>query len=189
MQNKYDLRVIRTYKSLSEAFLQLMSEKNFEDITINELCEKAMIRRTTFYKHFSDKYEFLRFFIWQLQTGYDSMNPASTDYKDSQSFYISIVQHLIDFLKKHERFVDNALNSNLLPILLDILSEEITSDIIKKIGIGIKKGINIQASPETIASFFTGAIINTVKRWLMKKKQIPEEKLIQEMKNIFLAWR
>lgn len=61
MKDKYDLRIIRTYKSLTEAFLQLMSEKHFEDITVNELCKKAMIRRTTFYKHFADKYEFFRF--------------------------------------------------------------------------------------------------------------------------------
>jgi AcrR family transcriptional regulator len=187
LEKKYDLRIIRTYKSLTEAFLQLMSEKHFEDITINELCERAMIRRTTFYKHFADKYEFFRFFVWRLQTDFDAINPASADFKDSQSFYISILQHLIIFFKEHEKFVQNTLNSNLLPTLLDILSEQIASDIEEKLKTGIKNGINIPAAPDVTAAFFTGALLYTVKWWLMQKKQLSVEKLIQEVEKLLFA--
>ena len=49
MEQKTDLRILRTYHSLNEAFTGLMEEKRFEDITVGELCERAMIRRTTFY--------------------------------------------------------------------------------------------------------------------------------------------
>ena len=58
-----DLRVLKTYKSLYEAFFKMLEEKKFEDITVNELCERAMVRRATFYKHFADKYEFFAFFV------------------------------------------------------------------------------------------------------------------------------
>ena len=187
MEQKYDLRVIRTYKSLTEAFLQLMSEKHFEDITINELCERAMIRRTTFYKHFADKYEFFRFFIRQLQTDFDATSTFSSDYEDPQAFYISITRHLMDFLKEHEKFVHMVLGSDLLPTLLDILSEQIAFDITEKIKIAMKKGINMPASPEIAASFFTGAIIHTIRWWLMGKKQLSEEKLIEEVEKILFA--
>lgn len=187
MENKYDLRIVRTYKALTEAFLQLMSEKHFEDITINELCERAMIRRTTFYKHFADKYEFFRFFVGRLQTDYDAINPASADYKDSQAFYVSIIRHLLVFFKEHEQVVQKSLKSNLLPTLLDILSEQITSDIAEKIKIGIKNGINVPASPDITAAFFTGAILHTVGWWVMQKKHIPEETLIQEVEKILFA--
>lgn len=166
-----------------------MSEKHFEDITINELCERAMIRRTTFYKHFADKYEFFRFFVWDLQTKFDAINPSSADYKDTQSFYISIIRHLIVFFKEHEKVVQNALSSNLLPTLLDILSEQITSDIAEKIKIGIKKGINVPASPDLTASFFTGAIIHTVRWWIMQKKKLSEEALVQDVEKILFAFQ
>lgn len=188
MEIKYDLRIVRTYKSLTEAFLQLMSEKPFEEITVNELCERAMIRRTTFYKHFADKYEFFRFFVWRMQTEFDAANPASADYQNTHSFYISIINHVMSFLKGHEQFVHMVLGSNLLSTLLDILSEQITSDITEKIKNGMKKGIDVPASPEIVASFFTGAIIHTIRWWLMQKKQLSEEKLIQEIEKILLAW-
>ena len=67
MEQKTDLRILRTYRSLNEAFTGLMEEKRFEDITVGELCERAMIRRTTFYKHFADKYEYFTFYIKEMR--------------------------------------------------------------------------------------------------------------------------
>ena len=189
MESKCDLRIIRTYKSLTEAFLHLMSEKHFEDITINELCERAMIRRTTFYKHFADKYEFFSFFIRQLQTNFDASSEFSSDYKDPQTFYISIIHHFFDFFKEHEKLVNMVLSSNMISTLIDILSEQSTFDITEKIKIAIKKGISVPASPEIVAAFFTGAIMNTVRLWLTQKKQISEETLIQEFEKILVAFK
>ena len=61
MEEKMDLRIKKTYLSLHNAFVELLEEKRFEDLTVNELCDRAMIRRTTFYKHFADKYEYFTF--------------------------------------------------------------------------------------------------------------------------------
>ncbi|PRY82645.1 MULTISPECIES: transcriptional regulator [Alkalibacterium] len=58
-----DLRIQKTYKSLVEAIEILLKEKEFEKISVTEICDLAMIRRPTFYKHFLDKYDFLTFFI------------------------------------------------------------------------------------------------------------------------------
>ena len=51
-EDKEDLRVIRTRKLLSTALFDLMAEKDFSQITVNDICEKAMVRRATFYNHF-----------------------------------------------------------------------------------------------------------------------------------------
>ena len=66
MDEKMDLRIRKTYLSLHNAFVALLEEKRFEDITVNELCDQAMIRRTTFYKHFADKYEYFTFYIKEI---------------------------------------------------------------------------------------------------------------------------
>lgn len=72
MQNKDDLRVIRTKKALSEAFIELLNSKTFDEITVNELCEEAGIRRATFYKHYSDKYDFLTAYTRSLRDRFES---------------------------------------------------------------------------------------------------------------------
>src|SRR4051812_28659971 len=54
-----DLRVRRTYKFLWDALMGLMTERDFESITVTDICERAMVHRTTFYKHYEDKYGLL----------------------------------------------------------------------------------------------------------------------------------
>src|SRR2546425_5891929 len=54
-----DLRVRRTRKLLWEALMAELSERAFEEITVKEICERAMVHRTTFYKHYEDKYALL----------------------------------------------------------------------------------------------------------------------------------
>ena len=53
-----DLRIKKTYRALFEAFTELLEEHRFEDVTVAMLCDRAMIRRTTFYKHFRDKNDY-----------------------------------------------------------------------------------------------------------------------------------
>ena len=36
-----------------------MAEHEFESITVTDICERAMVHRTTFYKHYEDKYGLL----------------------------------------------------------------------------------------------------------------------------------
>lgn len=56
-----DLRIKKTYRALFDAFTELLEEHRFEDLTVAMLCDRAMIRRTTFYKHFRDKNDSLPF--------------------------------------------------------------------------------------------------------------------------------
>ena len=51
-----DLRIRRTKKMLQDAFMALMAEKPFADITVQDITERAMVNRGTFYDHFADKY-------------------------------------------------------------------------------------------------------------------------------------
>lgn len=55
--------VKRTRKLLADALIQLLyiEKRNFESLTVNEICEKALIHRTTFYGHFEDKYELFKY--------------------------------------------------------------------------------------------------------------------------------
>ena len=44
-----------THNKIEIAFRELLSQKPFKDITINNIVEKAGINRSTFYTHFQDK--------------------------------------------------------------------------------------------------------------------------------------
>lgn len=45
MEEKTDLRIRKTYKALCDAFVTILEKKRFDDLTVNELCDEATIRR------------------------------------------------------------------------------------------------------------------------------------------------
>ena len=56
---KVDPRVKRTRHLLQQAFWELMHEKGFSAISIQNIAERATLNRATFYLHFDDKYQLL----------------------------------------------------------------------------------------------------------------------------------
>lgn len=49
-----DLRIIKTKQQIKQAFLSLRRQYTPEKIKVKDICEKAMINKTTFYKHYVD---------------------------------------------------------------------------------------------------------------------------------------
>jgi len=43
------------------AVLKLLNRRNFEKITVNDICEEALVSRATFYAHFNDKYDLFKY--------------------------------------------------------------------------------------------------------------------------------
>lgn len=56
---KVDRRILKTQDALKKAVIELMSEKNFDDITIQDLSDRANVSRGTIYLHYMDKYEII----------------------------------------------------------------------------------------------------------------------------------
>jgi AcrR family transcriptional regulator len=54
-----DLRVRRTRKLLQQALIELTIEKGFAAVTVQDIAERAMVNRATFYRHYLDKYDLL----------------------------------------------------------------------------------------------------------------------------------
>ena len=63
-----DLRIEKTRQSIINAFIALRSGKPLEKITVKELCEKAMINKSTFYFHYADIYELSDFLETEIVT-------------------------------------------------------------------------------------------------------------------------
>jgi AcrR family transcriptional regulator len=54
-----DPRIRRTRQLLHRAFRELLAEKTFEEITVNDIAERSTVNRATFYDHFPDKFALL----------------------------------------------------------------------------------------------------------------------------------
>ncbi|WP_339272385.1 TetR/AcrR family transcriptional regulator [Paenibacillus sp. FSL W8-0426] len=56
---KMDRRIAKTQEALKKAVIELMREKNFDDITIQDIADQADLNRGTIYLHYQDKYDLL----------------------------------------------------------------------------------------------------------------------------------
>ena len=188
MEAKTDLRIVKTYKALGDAFMELLEEKSFDHITVNELCDRAMVRRATFYKHFADKYDFFAFFIRQIRDGF---NKEKAPYQENgcfpEGYYIYLFRECIHFIKQHEKLVKNVLKSNMLGTLIEILSDEIYKDVLLNLKRQEKMGVSYPTCVETMASLFSGGIIQTLRFWLNGQNPVSEEKLVEGVEYLLRA--
>jgi AcrR family transcriptional regulator len=56
---RVDPRVKRTRLLLEQAFMDIIQEKGFQAVTVQDITERAGVNRATFYAHFADKYALL----------------------------------------------------------------------------------------------------------------------------------
>ncbi|MCE3202323.1 TetR/AcrR family transcriptional regulator [Paenibacillus sonchi] len=66
MSKKTDLRILRTKQSIRTAFIALIQEKGYEAITIQDIADRAMINRNTFYLHYENKPDLLNTYMDEL---------------------------------------------------------------------------------------------------------------------------
>lgn len=102
-----DLRVRRTYKLLWGALLSLIAEQDFETVTVTDICERAMVHRTTFYKHYEDKYGLLYHGMQdELNSLFDALNITVDQPTENTDASIAVMPLVIMFehVLAHERF-------------------------------------------------------------------------------------
>ncbi len=97
MDNKTDLRVIKTKKIIKNALIDLMAEKEIGSITITELSEKALINRKTFYRHYNSVSEV----VTELEN--EILSEFAETLKDSKTSCLAVVGVVADMSALIER--------------------------------------------------------------------------------------
>ena len=96
-----DRRQRKTREAVFKAFTELLSEKNFNQITVGEIINRADVGRATFYSHFETKYYLLKEFCRELFCHiFDTENNLTQCHKhifecnESGSVFLHLLRHL-----------------------------------------------------------------------------------------------
>ena len=163
-----DLRIKKTYRALFDAFTELLEEHRFEDLTVAMLCERAMIRRTTFYKHFRDKNDYFAFYVDELMSGLPQKRTgkggaASAD--DVRVLRHEVFADAMDMILAHEQLMDNILESSMSGMLTSLICDRIAHSIRERVMSTLDEGALAPVSLETTSEFIAGGIIRLFTNW------------------------
>lgn len=99
---KEDARVYRTKRDLADALEALLNERNFDDLSVKDITDQALISKNTFYNNFQDKNELLQFvFTRYLLKIKERINPLLKSYKPyplrKREFFKKVIKEIVDF--------------------------------------------------------------------------------------------
>ena len=176
---KEDLRVVRTKKLLTDSLKNLLQEKSFDKITVNDICERAMVHRATFYNHFNDKTDLVNYIFDGMQEEIYKSIVKVCDEMTSKELYLYVIDTIIEYcLENRER----------LRLTLKNSTQEFGSILVENIKHGIaylvakKKDVVLPSENlSAIESFFTGGVSTMCLDIVVSDKKIDKEKLVDYM--------
>lgn len=163
-----DLRIKKTYRALFDAFTELLEEHRFEDLTVAMLCDRAMIRRTTFYKHFRDKNDYFAFYIDELMSGLPQKRAGeggTVSADDVRVLRHEVFTEAMDLILAHEQLMDNILASSMSGMLTSMICDRIARSIRERVMSALDEDALAPVSLDTTAEFIAGGIIRLFTMW------------------------
>jgi AcrR family transcriptional regulator len=153
-----------------------MAKKDFEQITVNEIAERANVSRGTIYLHFVDKYDLLDQCI---ETQMLQLCESCMSVGDSAHFASGgPLLRTAEYLERHARIFTTLLNNKgvtafrarLHAILLQSLSEQIDMS-------GLNRGMN----KEMLLQFLASAVVGVMEWWITHSMPYPAKEMIGDI--------
>ncbi len=174
---KIDRRSLKTKKSIKNAMMKLMCEREISKITIKDIAIEADINRKTFYTHYTDIFSVLKDIEDDLM---DKLNNILNSYEISDYKYnpYPIFEKLTAELNKDIEFYSLLLSYNS------------SSNLINKITMTLKDYINNycfensnlnSAHLSYIVNFISAGVISSYQEWFNSDNKITLEELSETL--------
>ena len=180
-----DRRIARTQQLLSTALMQLVVERGFDDITVQDITDRADVSRATFYLHYRDKDELL---FASMEKIYDSLvtrhhsptsgnsNPISEAvYCDPGDF-----EHVAEYADFYRAMLSKKGSVSFVLRVMDYLAQVMQTFLEAE---AKPAGSDAQDEPripvDLIAAFCAGAEIGVMKWWLENDMRYSAEEMAQ----------
>lgn len=177
-------RQIKTRNLIFNAFLDLLSTKNYNKITVQEILDKASVGRSTFYLHFETKDHLIKEFCKELfeHIFSEDMENECLKYSNKNDLE-SLIAHILYHLQKSEKTLRKILICENREIFIMYFKEYILNlvetQIISKID---KRTLKIPL--DYLKNHIAISLIETIKWWMINKMEEKPEKIAKYYLNI-----
>lgn len=179
-----DLRVRRTHKLLWEALMTELALRPFEEITVKEICERAMVHRSTFYKHYEDKYALLEQGMRQM---YDALvaevvhAPPSTFSADSPPpYFVRVFEHVAEHPHFYKLMLCGEGISRFQKLVKDYIAEQALAKV-RELPLAHQ---HVAFPPAMQVQFFAGAFLSLLAWWLENDMPLSPHQMAQYLLSV-----
>lgn len=166
------LRVRLTKQMIENALLALLEEKNLEKITVLELCKKAEVNRTTFYKYYGSPFDVLESIIESFFCG---LREASHIDNNGNIFSENMLHYLYENKEKCLILLDYLPYETFTKRLLNI-------DAFESQFIDLFSDVYTEEQKEYLLNAYRHAIFGILSYWLHQKRPLSTDEL-QDITN------
>ncbi|MBO1000827.1 TetR/AcrR family transcriptional regulator [Bacillus sp. SD075] len=169
-----DRRILKSQEAIKNAFIELMSDKNFDQITIQDIADKANVGRRTIYSHYLDKYDLLDKLIEEHINELRKLCESSAEWSFTDALLI-----WFEYFESHYSFFSIMLADKGAPFFrsrfLELVIEEVQNEV------DVDKGKNQGLSKDVIIQFFGVAIVGIVESYFTKGIPDPPQVLAEHV--------
>lgn len=176
---KVNLKVINTKRKLSRSLISLLTSKSITEIDVSELCEKAGINRTTFYKHYASLYHLLDELIVQFFKRIETLFLSLSSGENTTSK----VAYLLKYLKQNREFVTIIMNNNSFSSISERLIQ--LNFICNLINSNIQYRKNAYVSEDYYVDFIISGWIAAIRRWVNENCDLDVNTLARLLTSIY----
>lgn len=169
-----DRRILKSQGAIKNAFIELMSEKKFDEITIQNISDRANVGRRTIYHHYLDKFDLLDKLIEEHINELRMLCESASD--------LDFVEANLIWFKYFENnfsFFATMLAGSGAPSFRSRFFEFVVEEL--KNEVDITKGINKGLSKYVILKFFGTAIVGIIESYITNGIPEPPEVVAQQV--------
>ncbi|MBO4419536.1 MAG: TetR/AcrR family transcriptional regulator C-terminal domain-containing protein [Oscillospiraceae bacterium] len=156
-------RIALTKRLLKNSLTEMLQTQSIYEISIRELCQRAGINRSTFYKYYGSQFDLLSEMEQDLLRSVETTLSAHQDYSEN------IVEQVMEYLEKDIEFVRLLLNSNVDPQFPEKL---FSFEPIRRKSLGLKAGMT-EEEYEYYYCFILHGAYEMVHKWINKENREP----------------
>ncbi|RNB82129.1 TetR/AcrR family transcriptional regulator [Brevibacillus nitrificans] len=175
---KVDRRILKTQEALKKAVIELMTEKNFDDITIQDIADRANINRGTIYLHYQDKYDLLDKLIethlnelgemekWACQMDWsDALVPFFEYFEQNYLFFSTMLA------SKDAKGAPSSFRTRLLASFLEGFKGEIDRE----------SGRNTELNEDIMLQYAGTAYVGVIEWWIRNGMPFPPQVMAKQV--------
>jgi AcrR family transcriptional regulator len=156
-----DRRVERTQRVLREALIRLVFERGWENVRVQDVCERAGVGRSTFYVHFADKEELLVHGFGDLRAALRAHMVAVPG--EPLAFTTALFEHAREYAPLFKALVGGRTAVTVQQAFLELVRGLVAEDL-------SREGASASPMRDAAVAYVAGAFWELLRWWLEQRR-------------------